>query len=97
MSMSILSCAAPFGVHVDGVCPDIVTLGKSMGNGHPVGGLVTTKSVAEKFAATGIEYFNTVSCLYNFSLLVENLMTMHLNRLSSPLACRYVHVPYLTV
>ena len=51
-------------VGIDGVCPDIVTLGKSMGNGHPVAGLVTTKGVAQKFASIGIEYFNTVSCTY---------------------------------
>lgn len=46
--------------HVDGVCPDVVTIGKPMGNGHPVSGLVTTKEIVDKFAATGIEYFNTV-------------------------------------
>ena len=50
---------------IEGVCPDMVTLGKPMGNGHPVGGLVTTKSTAQKFAAAGIEYFNTVSYLFN--------------------------------
>ena len=32
-----------------------------MGNGHPVGAVITTKNIAEKFASTGIEYFNTVS------------------------------------
>lgn len=41
--------------------PDIVTLGKAIGNGHPVGALITTKEIAENFAAAGIEYFNTVS------------------------------------
>ena len=41
--------------------PDIVTLGKPIGNGHPVGAVVTTKEIAEKFSAAGIEYFNTVS------------------------------------
>lgn len=44
-----------------GVVPDIVTLGKPMGNGHPVSGVVTTKAIANKFAATGVEYFNTVN------------------------------------
>ena len=42
------------------MCPDIVTLGKPIGNGHPVSAVVTTKEIAEKFAARGIEYFNTV-------------------------------------
>lgn len=44
-----------------GVIPDIVTMGKPMGNGHPVAAVVTTREIADKFAATGIEYFNTVS------------------------------------
>ena len=34
-----------------------------MGNGHPVAGVVTTKDIADKFAACGVEYFNTVSSL----------------------------------
>ena len=47
-----------------GVCPDIVTLGKPMGNGHPVSAVITTKEIAEKFASSGVEYFNTVCTLY---------------------------------
>lgn len=38
--------------------PDIVTLGKPMGNGHPVSAVVATTEVAASFA-TGMEYFNT--------------------------------------
>jgi len=45
------------------VVPDIVTLGKPMGNGHPVSAVVTTPEIAASFAATGMEYFNTVSPL----------------------------------
>lgn len=50
-----------------GVVPDIVTLGKPMGNGHPLAGVVTTRGLAQSFGATGMEYFNTfggnpVSC-----------------------------------
>ncbi|XP_037919934.1 alanine--glyoxylate aminotransferase 2-like [Hermetia illucens] len=50
-----------------GVVPDIVTVAKPMGNGHPVGAVVTTPEIAESFAATGVSYFNTyggnpVSC-----------------------------------
>ncbi len=41
-----------------GVVPDIVTLGKPIGNGHPIGAVVTTRRVAEA-AHTGMEYFNT--------------------------------------
>jgi 4-aminobutyrate aminotransferase-like enzyme len=48
------------------VIPDIVTLGKPMGNGHPLAAVVCTKAVAESFA-NGMEFFNTyggnpVSC-----------------------------------
>ena len=46
------------------MCPDIVTLGKPMGNGHPVSAVVTTKEIAEKFASSGVEYFNTVCTVY---------------------------------
>ncbi len=49
-----------WGFQLQGVCPDIVTIGKPMGNGHPVAAVVTTKQIADKFANTGIEYFNTV-------------------------------------
>jgi len=49
------------------VKPDIVTMGKPMGNGHPVACVVTTKKIADSFFNTGVEYFNTyggnpVSC-----------------------------------
>lgn len=43
---------------LQGVVPDIVTIGKPIGNGHPLAAVVTTKTVAEKFA-NGMEYFNT--------------------------------------
>ncbi|XP_015190483.1 PREDICTED: alanine--glyoxylate aminotransferase 2-like [Polistes dominula] len=50
-----------------GVVPDIVTVGKPMGNGHPVAAVITTLEIATSFKNTGIEYFNTyggnpVSC-----------------------------------
>jgi len=40
------------------VVPDVVTLGKPIGNGHPLGAVVTTPQVAHSFL-TGMEYFNT--------------------------------------
>jgi 4-aminobutyrate aminotransferase-like enzyme/Ser/Thr protein kinase RdoA (MazF antagonist) len=48
------------------VVPDIVTMGKPLGNGHPLGAVVTTRDIAARFA-NGMEYFNTfggnpVSC-----------------------------------
>ena len=41
-----------------GVIPDIVTLGKPMGNGHPIAAVVTSKKIANKFN-NGMEYFNS--------------------------------------
>ena len=41
-----------------GVVPDIVTLGKPIGNGHPLGAVVTTRAIADSFD-NGMEYFNT--------------------------------------
>lgn len=46
------------------VLPDIVTIGKPMGNGHPVAAVITTEAVARSFEATGIQYFNTVIVKY---------------------------------
>ena len=41
-----------------GVVPDIVTLGKPIGNGHPMAAVITTEAIAAAFA-NGMEYFNT--------------------------------------
>ncbi len=38
--------------------PDIVTLGKPMGNGHPVAALITRRELAERFSPEG-EFFST--------------------------------------
>lgn len=40
------------------LCPDIVTMGKPMGNGFPMGGVVTRPELLEAFCA-GTGYFNT--------------------------------------
>ncbi|WP_026450219.1 aminotransferase class III-fold pyridoxal phosphate-dependent enzyme [Aequorivita capsosiphonis] len=55
------------------VKPDIVTMGKPAGNGHPLAIVACTKEIAEKFN-TGMEYFNTfggnpVSCAIGRSVL----------------------------
>lgn len=42
-----------------GVVPDIVTCGKPMGNGYPVAAVICKRELADSFAASGIEYFNT--------------------------------------
>jgi len=56
-----------------GVVPDIVTMGKPLGNGHPLGAVVTTAEIARAFA-NGMEYFNTfggnpVSCAAGLAVL----------------------------
>jgi 4-aminobutyrate aminotransferase-like enzyme len=49
---------ALWGHEVVGVHPDLVTLGKPMGNGHPLAGVVTGEAVLDEFG-TGNLYFNT--------------------------------------
>jgi 4-aminobutyrate aminotransferase-like enzyme len=56
-----------------GVVPDIVTLGKPIGNGHPLGAVITSPEIARSFA-NGMEYFNTfggnpVSCATGLAVL----------------------------
>lgn len=56
-----------------GVVPDIVVLGKPIGNGHPIGAVITTRAIAESFA-NGMEYFSTfggnnVSCAIGLQVL----------------------------
>jgi 4-aminobutyrate aminotransferase-like enzyme len=41
-----------------GAVPDIVTMGKPIGNGHPLGAVATTRAIADAFH-NGMEYFNT--------------------------------------
>ncbi len=53
--------------------PDIVTLGKPAGNGHPLAAVVTTPELARSFEG-GMEYFNTyggnpVSCVAGLAVL----------------------------
>ncbi|MBB4094957.1 aminotransferase class III-fold pyridoxal phosphate-dependent enzyme [Brucella pecoris] len=55
------------------VVPDIVTMGKPIGNGHPMSAVVTTREIANGFN-NGMEYFNTfggnpVSCAAGLAVL----------------------------
>jgi len=55
------------------VVPDIVVMGKPLGNGHPIGALATTRAIADAFD-NGMEYFstfggNTVSCAVGLAVL----------------------------
>jgi len=65
-----------------GIVPDIVTLGKPIGNGFPLAAVVTTPAIAAAFS-NGMPYFNTyggnpVSCAAGLAVLrtirTENLM-----------------------
>ncbi len=47
-----------WGFQHDSAVPDIVTLGKPMGAGHPLAAVVTTPDIAARFAAK-FDYFNT--------------------------------------
>lgn len=47
-----------WGFAVDDLIPDIVTLGKPLGNGFPVGVVVTTREIADSFARLGY-FFST--------------------------------------
>ena len=47
-----------FGFEHQDVVPDVVVLGKPIGNGHPIGVVVTTRAIADSFAK-GPEFFST--------------------------------------
>ncbi|MEM7305097.1 MAG: aminotransferase class III-fold pyridoxal phosphate-dependent enzyme [Planctomycetota bacterium] len=56
-----------------GAVPDVVTLGKPIGNGHPLAAVVTTREIADAFA-NGMEFFSTfggnpVSCEVGMAVL----------------------------
>lgn len=62
-----------WGFEADGVEPDIVTMGKPMGNGHPISALVAKRELVERFAGED-SYFNTfggnpVSCAAALAVL----------------------------
>jgi len=62
-----------WGFQTHEVVPDIVTMGKPIGNGHPLAAVVTTPEIAASFD-TGMEYFNTfggnpVSCAVGLAVL----------------------------
>jgi 4-aminobutyrate aminotransferase-like enzyme len=62
-----------WGFEQHGVVPDMVILGKPMGNGHPMGAVVCTDEIAEAFN-NGMEFFssfggNPVSCAIGQAVL----------------------------
>jgi 4-aminobutyrate aminotransferase-like enzyme len=62
-----------WGFQAQGVVPDIVTMGKPLGNGQPIAAVVTTREIADAFD-DGMKYFNTfggnpVSCAIGTTVL----------------------------
>ena len=62
-----------WGFEFQDIKPDIITLGKSIGNGHPLSMVITNKKIADKFN-NGMEYFNSfggnpVSCAIGHEVL----------------------------
>lgn len=56
-----------------GVTPDFITIAKAMGNGHPLGAVITTRAIAESFRTTG-SFFSSaggspVSCITGLTVL----------------------------
>ncbi|BFT62685.1 aminotransferase class III-fold pyridoxal phosphate-dependent enzyme [Pseudomonas moorei] len=72
-----------WGHQAHGVVPDIVTLGKPMGNGYPLAGLITRKALVESFGRSAM-YFNTfggspVAAAVGMAVLdeIEHLQLLH--------------------
>lgn len=62
-----------WGYELYDVVPDIIVLGKCIGNGHPMAAVVTTSEISEKFT-NGMEFFssfggNPVSCATGMAVL----------------------------
>jgi len=92
-----------WGYEIDAVIPDIVTMGKPMGNGHPLAATVTRRDLTDEFS-THAHYFNTfggnpVSCAAGLAVLdvieqeglQENALNvgLYLNEGLAELASRY--------
>jgi 4-aminobutyrate aminotransferase-like enzyme len=65
--------SAFWAFQTQGVVPDIVTMGKPIGNGFPLAAVAATRAVADAFA-DGMEYFNTyggnpVACAAGLAVL----------------------------
>ena len=62
-----------YAFEAENLVPDIVVLGKPIGNGHPISAVVTTPEIADAFD-NGMEFFstfggNTVSCAVGLTVL----------------------------
>jgi len=62
-----------WGFEQQGAVPDIIAVAKAMGNGHPLGAVITTREIAEAFAVEG-SFFSSaggspVSCVVGSTVL----------------------------
>lgn len=79
-----------WGFERHGITPDIVTMGKPMGNGHPVAGIAARPELAETFGER-VRYFNTfagnpVSCAVGLAVLevlVRDDLVSHTRRVGA--------------
>jgi len=84
-----------WGFESYGVIPDIVVLGKPIGNGHPIGAVVTTAEIAGSFA-NGMEFFSTfggnnVSCAIGSEVLatvLDELLQTHARQIGDHMLSR---------
>jgi 4-aminobutyrate aminotransferase-like enzyme/Ser/Thr protein kinase RdoA (MazF antagonist) len=62
-----------WGFEQQGVTPDIVTVAKAMGNGHPLGAVITRRDIADAFAKEGYFFSSAggspVSCVVGLTVL----------------------------
>jgi 4-aminobutyrate aminotransferase-like enzyme len=62
-----------WGFEQQGVVPDVVTVAKAMGNGHPLGAVITSRAVAEAYRSGGYFFSSTggspVSCVVGLAVL----------------------------
>jgi 4-aminobutyrate aminotransferase-like enzyme/Ser/Thr protein kinase RdoA (MazF antagonist) len=62
-----------WGVELSGAVPDIITIAKPMGNGYPIGGVMTSKKIADALSTEG-NFFSSaggspVSCAVGLAVL----------------------------
>lgn len=62
-----------WGFEQQGVVPDIITIAKGMGNGHPLGAVITTREIARSLEKEGTFFSSTgggpVSCVAGMTVL----------------------------
>ena len=62
-----------FGFEQQGVVPDMITVAKAMGNGHPIGAVITRREIADSLRETGSFFSSaggsTVSCRAGLAVL----------------------------